>query len=67
MSESAFRFLLQNDTLPYRPSRCYIVADPEVDNRKLWSLELNPPKSAAWVHELELDAARLEGRAEDLL
>lgn len=53
MSESAFRFLLQNDAQPFRPSRCYIVADPKVDNRKLWSLELDPPKDAPWVYELD--------------
>ena len=53
MSESAFRFPLQNDTQPFRSSRCYIVADPKVNDRKLWSLELDPPKDASWVYELD--------------
>ena len=53
MSEIAFQFLLQNDRQPFRPSRCYIIADPAVDDRRQWTLELDPPKDAAWIYELD--------------
>jgi hypothetical protein len=53
MSQTAFHFLLQNGRQPFRPSRCYIIADPEVSDRRQWTLELDPPKDAAWVHEID--------------
>jgi energy-coupling factor transporter ATP-binding protein EcfA2 len=53
MSEPAFRFLLQNDKQPFCPSRCYIVADPKVDDRRQWTLQLDPPADAAWVYQLD--------------
>lgn len=52
MTDSAFRFLLSHDGHPYQPSRCYIVADPTVNNRKQWKLQLDPPVGAAWVYEI---------------
>jgi hypothetical protein len=52
MSKSAFRFLLQKDKQPFRPSRCYIIADPKDNDRRQWTLELDPPEGAVWVHEL---------------
>jgi MoxR-like ATPase len=53
MSESAFQFLLQKDGQPYRPSRCFIVADPKINDRKLWTLELERPKDAEWVFQID--------------
>jgi energy-coupling factor transporter ATP-binding protein EcfA2 len=53
MSNSAFRFLLSHDGHPYQPSRCYVVADPAIDNRKQWKVQLDPPVDAAWVHEID--------------
>lgn len=53
MTGSAFRFLLSHDGHPYQPSRCYVVADPEVDNRKQWKVQLDPPVDAAWVYEID--------------
>jgi hypothetical protein len=53
MSETAFRFLLQHDRQPFRPSRCYIIADPTVNDRRQWTLELDSPEDAAWVCELD--------------
>ena len=53
MSETAFRFLLQNDRQPFRPSRCYIVADPKMDDRTQWTLELDAPEDAPWIYELD--------------
>jgi|GEM_PF-5305826 len=53
MSHSAFRFLLSHDGHPYRPSRCYVVADPAVSNRKQWTVQLDPPVDAPWVYEID--------------
>ena len=53
MTDSAFRFLLSHDGHPYQPSRCYVVADPAVNNRKQWKLQLDPPVDAAWVYEID--------------
>lgn len=53
MSETAFHFVLQNEGRPFYPSRCYITADPKVNDRKQWTLELEPPKDAAWVYRLD--------------
>ena len=53
MTDSAFRFLLSHDGHPYQPSRCYVVADPTIDNRKQWKLQLDPPVDAAWVYEID--------------
>jgi len=53
MSNSAFRFLLSHDGHPYQPSRCYVVADPAVNNRKQWKVQLDPPVDATWVYEID--------------
>jgi hypothetical protein len=53
MSETAFKFLLQNGTQPFRPSTCFIVADPKVMDRKIWTLELDRPKDAEWVFQID--------------
>ncbi len=53
MTDSAFRFLLSHDGHPYKPSRCYVVADPAINNRKQWKLQLDPPVGAAWVYEID--------------
>jgi MoxR-like ATPase len=53
MSETAFKFLLQKGTQPFRPSTCFIVADPKVMDRKIWMLELNRPKNAEWVFQID--------------
>lgn len=53
MADSAFRFLLSHDGHPYQPTRCYVVADPTVNNRKQWKLQLDPPVDAAWVYEID--------------
>lgn len=49
---SAFHFLLWEGGRPFRSSRCYIVADPNVDDRNQWTLQLDPPEGAAWVYEI---------------
>ncbi|MDT0506929.1 AAA family ATPase [Novosphingobium sp. MMS21-SN21R] len=53
MTNSALRFLLSHDGHPYQPSRCYVVADPEIDNRKQWTVQLDPPVDATWVYEID--------------
>ena len=53
MSETAFKFLLQKGTQPFRPSTCFIVADPKVMDRKIWTLELDRPKNAEWVFQID--------------
>lgn len=53
MSQSAFRFLLQKDAQPFCPSTCFIVADPKINDRKVWTLELERPKDAEWVLQID--------------
>lgn len=53
MSETAFKFLLQKGTQPFRPSTCFIVADPKVMDRKIWMLELDRPRDAQWVFRID--------------
>jgi len=53
MSETAFKFLLQKGTQPFRPSTCFIVADPKVMDRKIWTLELDRPKDAEWFFQID--------------
>ncbi len=53
MSETAFQFLLQHDGQPFHPSRCFIVADPKVDDRRQWTLQLDPPEDAEWVYRVD--------------
>lgn len=53
MEVSAFRFLLQDGNKPFRSSRCYIEADPKIDNRLQWVLHLDKPEGAAWVYEID--------------
>ena len=50
---SGFRFLLQDEGRPFRPSRCYVVADPTVNDRRAWTLELDPPEATPWVYVLD--------------
>lgn len=53
MGNAAFRFLLWDNGLPYQSSRCYVVADPSINDRKQWSLQLEPPEDASWVYEID--------------
>lgn len=53
MADSAFRFLLSQDGHPYQSSRCYVVADPTINNRKQWKVQLDAPVDAAWVYEVD--------------
>ncbi|WP_354168396.1 MULTISPECIES: AAA family ATPase [unclassified Bradyrhizobium] len=53
MSDTAFRFLLQHERQPFFPSRCYITADPKVDDRRQWGLQLDFPVDAPWVYQLD--------------
>lgn len=53
MSETAFKFLLQMGQQPFRPSTCFIVGDPKVMDRKVWMLELDRPKDAEWVFQID--------------
>lgn len=53
MSDPAFQFLLCESDQPFHSSRCYIVADPEIDDRKQWTLQLERPKDTAWVYEID--------------
>lgn len=53
MSETAFKFLLQHEGLPYYPSRCFIVADPNVRDSREFSIELDPPENATWFHRID--------------
>lgn len=53
MTDCAFRFLLWNRDQPFWPSRCYIIADPEINDRQQWSLQLDPPEGADWSYEID--------------
>jgi energy-coupling factor transporter ATP-binding protein EcfA2 len=53
MSEVAFRFLLQDAGQPFVSSRCYIVADPAIDDRNQWEVVLERPSDAPWVLEID--------------
>ncbi|MBB3979542.1 energy-coupling factor transporter ATP-binding protein EcfA2 [Rhizobium azooxidifex] len=53
MSDNAFKFLLQDDSQPFFPSRCYVVADPAVAERDQWSVELDEPVGERWVHRID--------------
>ncbi|SFP80023.1 AAA family ATPase [Sphingomonas rubra] len=53
MSEGAFRFLLQEGGRPFQPSRCYVVADPSITNRKQWTLQLDAPDEGAWFEQID--------------
>ncbi|WP_156436430.1 AAA family ATPase, partial [Bradyrhizobium pachyrhizi] len=53
MPETAFRFLLQDGNQPFCPSRCYIVADPQIRDRRQWTLQLEPPDSTVWFYQLD--------------
>lgn len=52
MNNFAFRFLLWADNQPYQPSRCFIVADPDINDRKQWDLQLEPPEEKVWSYEI---------------
>lgn len=63
MQDSAFRFLLQEGSQPFRSSRCYIEADPTINNRKQWLLHLDRPEGAAWLYEIDdIKAWMLHGK-----
>lgn len=51
--DSGFQFLLRDGKFPFRSSRCFIVADPSVKDPKAWTLELDPPENARWVHPID--------------
>jgi len=52
MNSCAFRFLVGSEGRPHHPSRCFIVADPKVDDRKQWELQLEPPGEDTWSYEI---------------
>lgn len=59
----AFRFLLQEGDRPFLSSRCYIEADPKIQNRKQWMLHLDRPVGAPWVFEIDdIKAWMLHGK-----
>lgn len=53
MSETGFKFLLQDGGQPYLPSCCFVVADPEIKDRHQWSVELDFPQDAPWVERID--------------
>jgi hypothetical protein len=53
MPDTAFRFLLWDNNRPFRSSRCYIVANPEINDRRQWTLQLEPPEKAIWSYEID--------------
>lgn len=53
MAELAFRFLLWDENRPYQSSRCYIVADPAINDRRQWTLQLEPPEPSSWSYEID--------------
>jgi energy-coupling factor transporter ATP-binding protein EcfA2 len=53
MADFAFRFLLWENNKPYQSSRCFIVADPNIDDRRKWTLQLERPDGAAWFYEID--------------
>ena len=53
MTDAAFRFLLQDEGRPYRSSTCYIIADPMINDRKQWTLQLEPPEEDAWSYRID--------------
>ena len=60
---NAFRFLLQEGNQPFLSSRCYIEADPKIQNRKQWVLHLDRPEGAPWVFEIDdIKAWMLHGK-----
>lgn len=52
MNSCAFRFLIGSDSQPHHPSRCFIIADPKIDDRKQWKLQLEPPVEDTWSYEI---------------
>jgi hypothetical protein len=53
MIGTAFRFLLWKYNQPFHPSRCYIIFNPAVNDRKEWTLQLEPPENAVWFYEID--------------
>jgi energy-coupling factor transporter ATP-binding protein EcfA2 len=53
MAETAFKFLLQNEGQPYLPSRFYVVADPKIQDRHQWTIELDPPTEGTWAYRID--------------
>ncbi|WP_167561759.1 AAA family ATPase [Bosea lupini] len=53
MAKTAFRFLLRENDQPFHSSRCYIVADPAIDDRHQWTLQLEPPEGETWVYQID--------------
>lgn len=52
MNSNTFDFLICSDDKPYFPARCFIVADPEIEDRKQWDLQLKPPNEDTWCYEI---------------
>jgi len=52
MKTNAFQFLISSGDEPYHPSRCFVVADPQVDDRKQWELQIDRPDEDAWSYEI---------------
>ncbi|MEJ7015882.1 AAA family ATPase [Sinorhizobium meliloti] len=64
MSETAFKFLLQDEGEPYFPSRFYVVADPTIQDRHQWTIELDSPKEGSWAYRIDdMKDWMLHGRA----
>lgn len=53
MAETAFKFLLQDEGRPYLPSRFYVVADPKIQDRHQWTIELNSPVDGTWAYRID--------------
>ena len=53
MADFALRFLLWENDKPYQSSRCFIVADPNINDRRKWTLQLERPDDAAWLYEID--------------
>ncbi|MGX5668828.1 AAA family ATPase [Rhizobium daejeonense] len=53
MAETAFKFLLQDEGQAYFPSRFYVVADPNIQDRHQWTIELDPPQEGSWTYRID--------------
>ncbi len=64
MAETAFKFLLQDEGQPYFPSRFYVVADPTIQDRHQWTIELDSPQEGSWTYRIDdMKDWMLHGRA----
>lgn len=53
MADFAFRFLLWDNDQPYQSSKCFIIADPAINDRRQWTLQLERPDDASWFYEID--------------